>query len=40
LGDYSKAKKTLGWKPRVKFKELARIMVEADFDNEKRFAGI
>jgi GDPmannose 4,6-dehydratase len=30
LGDYSKAKKVLGWEPKVKFKELVRIMLEAD----------
>jgi GDPmannose 4,6-dehydratase len=31
IGDYSKAKKVLGWEPKTKFKELVRIMVEADF---------
>jgi len=30
LGDPSKAKAKLGWEPKVKFKDLARIMVEAD----------
>jgi GDPmannose 4,6-dehydratase len=30
LGDASKAKQRLGWQPRVTFKELARLMVEAD----------
>lgn len=30
LGDYSKAKHELGWKPKVKFKELVQIMVKAD----------
>ncbi|MCE9519511.1 MAG: GDP-mannose 4,6-dehydratase, partial [Verrucomicrobia bacterium] len=30
IGDYSKAKKQLGWEPKVKFKELAKIMVDAD----------
>jgi GDPmannose 4,6-dehydratase len=29
-GNYSKATKTLGWKPKVKFRELVRIMVEED----------
>ena len=29
-GDYSKARNELGWKPKVKFKELAKIMAEAD----------
>lgn len=30
IGDSSKAKKKLGWQPKTKFEELARIMVEAD----------
>lgn len=30
LGDASKAKKVLGWKPKTKFKDLIRIMVEED----------
>lgn len=30
LGDASKAKKILGWAPKIKFKELAKIMVEAE----------
>ncbi len=30
VGDISKAKAKLGWKPNVSFKELVRIMVEAD----------
>jgi GDPmannose 4,6-dehydratase len=30
LGDASKAKRVLGWEPRVKFKELVQIMVEAE----------
>jgi GDPmannose 4,6-dehydratase len=30
LGDYSKARKVLGWSPRTKFADLVRIMVEAD----------
>lgn len=29
-GDYSKARKVFGWEPKVKFKELVRIMLEAD----------
>lgn len=32
VGDYSKAKKILGWEPKVKFKELVKIMVQADLD--------
>ncbi|MCL4441573.1 MAG: GDP-mannose 4,6-dehydratase [Firmicutes bacterium] len=30
VGDYSKAKKVLGWKPKVNFEELVKIMVHAD----------
>ena len=30
IGDFSKAKKVFGYKPKVKFKELVRIMVEYD----------
>ena len=35
LGDSSKAKRKLKWKPRTKFEELAKIMAEADFEREK-----
>lgn len=40
IGDYAKAKKMLGWKPRVTFSGLAKIMVDADLKEEKRKAGI
>ncbi len=36
LGDYSKAKKHLGWKPKVKFKELIKLMLEADLKHEQK----
>lgn len=36
LGDYSKAKKELGWEPKTKFKELVKLMVEADLEHAKR----
>jgi GDPmannose 4,6-dehydratase len=32
-GDASKARKKLGWEPKVKFKKLVKIMVEADIKN-------
>jgi GDPmannose 4,6-dehydratase len=32
IGDYSKAKNELGWEPKVKTPELARIMVDADIE--------
>jgi GDPmannose 4,6-dehydratase len=38
LGDYSKAEKSLAWKPKIGFKELVRIMVEADLNLPKREA--
>ncbi len=31
IGDYTKAKKLLGWEPKVKFKELVKLMVESDY---------
>src|SRR3989344_882187 len=30
IGDYSKAKRVLGWEPKIRFKELVEMMVEAD----------
>jgi GDPmannose 4,6-dehydratase len=36
LGDATKAKEILGWEPRVKFTELARMMVEEDIKNAKQ----
>jgi len=36
LGDCSKAKQKLGWEPKTKFKQLVKIMLEADlFEEEK-----
>ncbi len=32
IGDPSKAKRKLGWQPRVTFKELVRLMVDADIE--------
>lgn len=34
IGDYSKAKKVLGWEPTTSFKDLVRLMVEGDLKNE------
>ena len=34
-GDFSKARRRLGWKPAVKFEDLVRIMVEADLKRVK-----
>ena len=31
LGDASKAEKMLGWKPKVKFKDLVKEMIDYDF---------
>ena len=36
IGDASKANKELGWKPKIKFKELVKIMVESDFKKLKK----
>jgi len=35
IGDYAKAKQKLGWEPKVKFRELVQIMVDADLDQAK-----
>jgi GDPmannose 4,6-dehydratase len=36
-GDSSKARREIGWKPKVRFKELVRIMVDADLDRWTRW---
>jgi GDPmannose 4,6-dehydratase len=38
LGDYSKAKKDLGWEPKVRFKELVEIMVQRDLERVTKLA--
>jgi GDPmannose 4,6-dehydratase len=38
-GDFNKAKKNLSWEPEVKFKDLVKMMVEADLDRVKSKAG-
>ncbi len=35
IGDASKAKRKFGWEPKVKFKELVKIMVDADLEKEE-----
>ena len=30
IGDFTKARQTLGWEPKVRFKELVEMMVDAD----------
>ncbi|MBA7491957.1 GDP-mannose 4,6-dehydratase [subsurface metagenome] len=35
LGDATKARKKLGWQPKVGFKELVKIMVDADMERER-----
>lgn len=36
IGDYSKAKRELGWSPKTSFPELVEMMVKADLDLEKK----
>lgn len=36
IGDYSKAQSVLGWKPRVGFEDLVRMMVDADLERLSR----
>ncbi len=40
IGDYSRAKTKMGWEPKVKFKELVKLMVEADLEAESLKKGI
>src|ERR1019366_8841433 len=40
IGDPAKAARQLGWKPRVRFRELVKIMVDHDLDLAKREAQI
>lgn len=35
IGDYSKAEKLLGWKPKTSFNQLVEMMVKADLEREK-----
>jgi GDPmannose 4,6-dehydratase len=35
-GDYAKAKRELGWEPKVRFAELVEKMVDADLELERR----
>lgn len=35
IGDASKAKNVLGWKPKTSFKQLVQLMVKADIESEK-----
>ena len=36
IGDATKAKEKIGWSPSIKFKELVRIMVKADWEKVKQ----
>lgn len=36
-GDSTKARKKIGWKPKIKFKELVKIMVESDLNRWKQW---
>ncbi|MCW4021386.1 MAG: GDP-mannose 4,6-dehydratase [Candidatus Bathyarchaeota archaeon] len=37
IGDYSKAERELGWKPKVKFDELAKLLVEEEVSRWQRW---
>ena len=39
LGDSSKARKLLGWKPKVNFQKLVEIMIKSDYDLVKKETG-
>jgi GDPmannose 4,6-dehydratase len=36
MGDYSKARTTLGWEPKVKFEELVTMMVDGDMERTRQ----
>jgi len=36
IGNSSKANNKLGWKPKVKFEELVKIMVQADLEKVQK----
>jgi len=36
VADITKAKKTLGWKPKVNFVDLIKMMVDSDLELQKR----
>jgi len=36
IGDYSKAKRVLGWEPKTRFADLAKLMVDADIELLRR----
>jgi len=36
MGDYTKAKRNLGWEPKTKFRELVKIMMDYDLKKLKR----
>ncbi len=40
IGNPAKAKRQLGWEPKVKFKELVKIMTDSDLELAKREAQI
>lgn len=40
IGDYSKAKKIMGWEPKTTFEGLVALMAEADYSAESKKAGI
>lgn len=39
VADYSKAKKAFGYEPKVKYKDLVKIMIDHDLQEQKRLAG-
>ena len=36
IGDASKARRELGWEPKVKFRELVKMMVDSDLELARR----
>lgn len=36
IGDFTKAKNELGWEPKIKFEDLVKVMVKADYEKIKK----
>ena len=36
IGDYSKAKRELGWMPKIMYRELAEIMLKKDLERQSK----
>ncbi|TSC99099.1 MAG: GDPmannose 4,6-dehydratase [Candidatus Peregrinibacteria bacterium Greene1014_49] len=40
IADYAKAKKVFGYEPKIKYKELIKLMIDADMEEQKQLSGV